>query len=187
MAIKLFIFDLDGTLFSTVEANIRAYTKAFAECGIKLPGDVYRSKFGLRADDLLKTLAPGMTDDDKAGLRHKKAEHYRDSVALVKPNLPLIEFLKDMSRTHKTAVVTTASRVNALFILDHFGLTEFLDYMIFGEDVTKGKPDPECYLKCLSESGFTAADAVVFEDSEVGEEAAREAGISVVRVKINEE
>ncbi len=187
MAIKLFIFDLDGTLFSTEEANIRAYTRAFADFGIRLPEKAYRKGFGLRADDLLKALAPGMMEEDKEGLRRKKAEYYKESVALVRPNLPLIEFLKDMSRTQKTAVVTTASRVNALFILDHFGLKEFLDYTIFGEDVMRGKPDPECYLKCLEESGFEADDSIVFEDTEIGEEAARGAGITVVRVTMHEE
>ena len=187
MAIKLFIFDLDGTLFATEAANFRAYTRALLHYGITLSADAYRSSFGLRADDLLKTLAPQMTDGDKAGVRRKKAEYYRDSVDLVKPNLPLIEFLKDIGRTHKTAVVTTASRENALFILDHFGLTGYMDYMIFGEDVTKGKPDPECYLKCLLQSGVKPHECIVFEDSDVGEEAAGGAGIPVVRVTINEE
>ena len=56
------------------------------------------------------------------------------------------------------------------------------DPIVTGEDVSTGKPDPASYLEVLRRAGVEAGQALVFEDAELGAEAARRAGIAVVLV-----
>lgn len=185
--IRCFIFDLDGTLFETKEANFRAYKKAFHSVGIELLSEHYDKLFGLRIDGLLREIAPEITEDEKKEIIRKKAIYYREFVQLVRPNRALINFMLSMRKSNKICLVTTASKINATFILEHFDIKEIFDVCIWGEDVKLGKPDPECYLTCLERCSIPSDECLVFEDSEVGIEAASKAGLlNVIRVLFDE-
>jgi beta-phosphoglucomutase len=67
-------------------------------------------------------------------------------------------------------------------VLDAAGLRDLFPVLVCLEDVNRGKPDPEGYLLALELLGAEAADAVAFEDSEPGVDAARAAGIRCVAV-----
>ena len=84
----------------------------------------------------------------------------------------------------KTCVASTASKKNLYRVLKHFNLDLYFDIIISGDDVSKGKPSPEVYIKALDLLDCEPEEALVFEDSEVGCEAAEAAGIQYI--KINE-
>ena len=62
-------------------------------------------------------------------------------------------------------------------ILDYFGLAQFFDLILTGDDVNQKKPHPEGFLLAMENFGVTAGDSIVFEDSEEGIQAAVSAGI----------
>lgn len=180
--IRGLIFDLDGTLCFTEEANFAAYRRAFADVGAVLERQAYADAFGLRFDAMVQRVCPGLTPEQTRHVREAKAGYYRESLHLVQPNTALIAFLRSMRGHHVTGLVTTAARHNALAVLEHVGLVDAFDHALFGEDVRRAKPDPECYNGILQRAGLEARECLAFEDSELGIAAAEAAGISVVRV-----
>lgn len=181
--IKAFLFDLDGTLFDSTTANIVAYTEAFEVEGIPFSQDRYRELFGLRFDEMMDRIAPGSSDAIRDRIKSSKAERYKANLQLVRPNEGLLEFLSSIQRQYKTALVTTASRINVMNLLHHFNVsTDFFNVIITGEDVKSGKPDPECYIVASDSLGVGAEKCCIFEDSAVGIEAAQRAGAHFIKV-----
>ena len=84
----------------------------------------------------------------------------------------------------KICIASTASKNNIYDILDYFEMKDLFDYIITGEDVKEGKPNPEVYLKALELSDCKADEAIVYEDSEVGFQAAENANINYIKVKL---
>jgi len=84
----------------------------------------------------------------------------------------------------KTALVTTAREKNAMTILNHFESDRLFNILIFGEQVSKSKPDPECYKLAITSLSVKSNECLVFEDTNIGVEAARSAGAHVLKVII---
>lgn len=179
------LFDLDGTLFDTNEANIFAYTKAFERVGLRFDEKAYRSQFGLRFTEMLNEIAPSASPELRTQIKRLKAQFYRENLSLVRPNPMLLDIVKNAANKFLTGLVTTASRTNAHNLLAHFDIPlDTFNTIIVGEDVSKSKPDPECYLKAIEALGVTPEQCRVFEDSPHGIEAAKRAGTQVVKVRI---
>lgn len=78
--------------------------------------------------------------------------------------------------------MTTASKKNTYEVLEYFSITDLFDLILTRDDVDESKPDPQGYLLALRYFDCKAADAVVFEDSPEGIEAAERAGCDCYRV-----
>ncbi len=181
--ISALLFDLDGTLFDSTEANVRSYSQAFKKVGVHFSADKYRQGFGLRFAEMIKQIAPEIDSQLVEKIRSAKSELYKQNLGIVKPNVGLLSFLRDAKSYYKTALVTTASTKNVNSLLDYFLPGESLfDVIICGEDVVKGKPDPECYKTAASKLGVDSSQCLVFEDTEVGIDAATGAGMVYIRV-----
>ncbi len=95
----------------------------------------------------------------------------------------LTEFLTLLQEEEKKlAVVTSASREKATFILNFLGIDSYFHTIITADDVVDTKPSPEPYLKALEELGVSADASVAFEDSLRGISSAKDAGLFVVYV-----
>jgi len=80
------------------------------------------------------------------------------------------------------AIVTTASIRNVRDILNYFEVHNSFDFIISQEDVTLKKPSPEGFLKAIEFAKVSIDDVLIFEDSDVGIEAAKSSGAKFVRV-----
>ena len=85
-------------------------------------------------------------------------------------------------RDKKLAIATTAPKENREFVLNALGLEEYFEVILGEEDVQKGKPDPEIYLKTAELLGVAPDSCIVFEDSPVGVASAKNAGMTVVGI-----
>ena len=65
-------------------------------------------------------------------------------------------------------------------------LQKYLDFTLSNQDVTKSKPDPEIYLKSMAALGVTPDETFIFEDSQVGIDAAKASGASYMIVSPNQ-
>lgn len=183
---SVIITDFDGTLFDTFYANYKSYETAFELCGLWIDVDTYQKCFGLRFNEFMKFF--GINDVSiQQKIKALKADEYAKNVDFVRPNHNLINFLKLTKENDvKIGIGTTASKVNVQNVLNHFKLENLFDFIITGEDVTNGKPDPEVYIKALAAASthHTVApeEALVFEDSDTGIHAAINAGIDYIKI-----
>ena len=182
--VKGLFFDLDGTLFDTDEANFLSYKKSFLQKGFEVNKSQFNEIKGTRSDYFIPILAPNITKDDIQDIKKYKSKFYSELIDKIPPNNELISFLATMRPHHKIALVSTASRENAIPILKKAKIIDLFDLLIFGGDVKNSKPDPESYNLALQGLNLRPDEVVAFEDSETGILAARNAGIRVIKVKI---
>lgn len=180
--ITTIITDLDGTLVDTFQANLCAYQKAFAEVGLSLPEEKYLQCFGLRFEAFMKEV--GITDDKTAGIiKQAKKDYYPEFFHLLRPNRALIELISSFKEMGgKTAVASTANKDNLMNVLNYLGVSHIFIRIFAGLDVTEGKPSPEIYIKAMDALESKPEETLIFEDSEVGIQAAKASGASVIVV-----
>lgn len=176
----LAIFDLDGTLFDTGEVNYYAYRDALAMFRVELDYDYFVKKCNGRHYTEFLPEIMGEAAAHMEEVHEAKKTAYRENLDKAKVNAHLVEIIKSIRKTYHTALVTTASKKNAMEILDYFGCRNLFEYMVFQEDMTQTKPDPEGFLLAMKHFGMEAGQVVIFEDSDVGIQAARAAGAAVI-------
>lgn len=183
--IKAIITDFDGTLVDTFEANLRAYQVAFNSVGIQLTHERYRECFGFRFDRLMAAM--GIFDDSVAAkIRDVKKDAYPKYFDFLIPNRPLIELIDSFHKMGgKTAIASTARRENLMNAVNHLGIKDSFDLIYAAQDVKQGKPSPEIYLNAMSELKVKPEEALIFEDSPVGFEAAKASGAKYIPVTSN--
>lgn len=175
----LALFDLDGTLFDTRDVNYCAYRDALAPFGVDLDRDYFAEYCnGRHYTQFLPAMMGGTEHIEEVHRRKKRA--YAENLDKARANAHLFEMIRTMGDTYHTAIVTTASRQNTMDILNHFGCASLFEYILTQEDITRVKPDPQGFLMAMEHFGIDAAHTVIFEDSPVGIQAARQSGATVL-------
>lgn len=186
MQIRLLLLDFDGTLADTRLANTLAYIDALAEEGYTLTKEVYLQKyFGMRCTEFLRDI--GYTrDEDIERIRRRKIEIYPTHFDTVKLNESLWQFVQDFrAKGGKAWVVSTGHRDNVTNAMRYLGIEDGFDGILTSEAVEHSKPSPDCFLKAMEIEGVAPAETLIFEDSEVGVEAARRSGAGYFVVKFD--
>ena len=180
--IKAIITDFDGTLVDTFEANLRAYQKAFNEIGITLTAEKYRECFGYRFDRFM--IAMGITDENVATrIKEFKKQYYPEFFEFLRPNTALIQLISSFKTMGgKTAIASTARKENLMNAVNHLDIAPHFDLIFAGIDVKQGKPNPEIYQKTMDALGVNPQEVLIFEDSQVGIEAAKGSGANYMIV-----
>jgi HAD superfamily hydrolase (TIGR01509 family) len=179
---RLLIFDLDGTLVDSSPLHARAFRETFAPHGVEVD---YPAIAGMTTGDAVDRLAIGLdlAPDERARLVADKRER---ALRLIESELDAIEgaveFVRAAQGRFALALCTSASRAGADASLARVGLAGDFDPVITAEDVVRGKPDPEPFVRALRAHGAAPAEALVFEDAESGLAAAAAAGIEAVRI-----
>lgn len=170
--IKAIITDFDGTLVDTFEANLRAYQDAFTRVGLKLTSEQYRAYFGYRFERFM--LAVGISDEGIiAQIKELKKEFYPKYFNHLRLNHSLIDLIDTFHKLGgKTAIASTARKENLMNVVNHLGIAKHFDLIFTGADVKQGKPSPEIYTKTMDALGVIPEETLIFEDSQVGIEAA---------------
>ena len=180
--IKAIITDFDGTLVDTFKANLLAYQRAFHEVGKSLSAEKYRQCFGLRFEAFMSRM--GIFDDNVAKeIKELKKEYYPQYFEHLVPNLSLVELIDSFHKLGcKTAIASTARKENLINAIDYLGLAQYFDLIFAGIDVKCGKPDPEIYNKAMAVLSVQPGETLIFEDSDVGVEAAIASHAKYIRV-----
>lgn len=170
---KLIIVDLDGTLVDTKDVNYNAYKEAIAPFGYQIDYQYYCDFCnGRHYLDFLPQITT--TDQDiLMKIHNAKKKAYSKYVNKAVLNERLVDIIRSLRGNYKTAIVTTASKDNCYEILKQFDLTELFDLVLTHDDIAKSKPDPEGYLLAMAYFGVSPKETIIFEDSDVGLEAAK--------------
>ncbi len=181
-----FIFDMDGTIVDNMGAHTRVWIDFLAGFGIHLPvEEFHRQASGKTTRQILQQMiGDHITESEIKEYSERKESLYR---AIYRPRLKPVRGLENFLRRSKQlgiamALATSADRTNIDFILDGTGLTFYFKSIVGAEDIVHGKPDPEMFQIAAGRLKVPAGKCVVFEDSLVGMEAARRAGMKAVAI-----
>lgn len=181
------IFDNDGVLVDSEGISAEAFIRAAAEQGVSVEHDSMERYCGLTDAAIAEDLASSGTGQlDLPRFEDRKRDLYFE-LAAAEPGVrafsgvrPLIEQLR--AAGIPVVVASSGSRQKVAFNLERAGLSSFFRLRVTGEDVVRGKPDPEVFLKAASLAGLEPSRCAVIEDSLNGLKAARAAGMLAVGV-----
>lgn len=182
--ITTIITDFDGTLVDTFGANLRAYQEAFYTVGKTLTKEKYKKCFGLRFDAFMSRM--GIFDEDIANkIREVKTKCYPSYFKYLYPNKPLINLIDSFhSMGGKTAVASTARKENLMNVVNYLNIASSFDLIFAGKDVKHGKPNPEIYIKTMEALNAKPEETLIFEDSDVGLQAAKDSQAEYIKITI---
>jgi len=184
MSFKAAIFDLDGVLVNTVPLHFKAWKKMFNEYGKEFNFEDYKQKVdGIPRLDGAMAILTGLPIDELEKAAAKKQGYYlelikQEGVEAYQTSADLIKELKE----HGIKIAVISSSRNCHLILEKANLLNLIDIEISGNDITKGKPDPQIFLMALERLGIKASEGIVFEDAVLGVEAAKRAKIVTVGI-----
>lgn len=177
---SLLIFDFDGTVADSSPLHARAFEQVLEPYGIAVD---YPAIAGMKTADAMRRCheLEGAALDEAllTGLVAEKQRLVREAISTQLVPLPGVdEFLTWARPRFRLAMATSGSRGTVSAALDHLGYTGWFDPFVCADDVVHAKPHPELFLTALERSGHLADEALVFEDSQSGFDAAAAAGIA---------
>jgi sugar-phosphatase len=171
------LFDMDGTILTSIAAAERAWSAWAFRIGAPA-ADVLSYMHGRRAADTVRLFAPATADID-AEVRWLDEREYEDLDGIAEvPGAGA--FLRGLP-ADRWAVVTSANRALALKRIKAAGLP-VPPVLVSSDDISKGKPDPEGYIRAAKILQIKATRCLVFEDTNAGLRAGLAAGAEVVQI-----
>ena len=174
------IFDLDGTLADTMPYHFRGWSQACRKYGAEIDTAFLRKHTGspgwIIAGEIIKKCNLNGSVTIEEILAEKLNSFYYDQQH-VKPIQPVVDIVKKYYGKLPMAVGTGGHRGAVERTLEITGLREYFDIIITANDVENFKPHPETFLKCSELMGVDPEFIEVFEDGDLGIEAAVAAGM----------
>jgi HAD superfamily hydrolase (TIGR01509 family) len=184
--ISVVIFDMDGLMFDTERVATRAWKQTFRDLGYELTDDLNLAMVGRNEPDSNAIIAEAMGPRfPVVQCRREANDRYirlleSEGIPL-KPGLNnLLDFLK--TSAIPSAVATSTQRYLAMRKLSLAGLISRFSAIVAGDDVQKGKPEPDLFLEAARLLNSAPERCVVLEDSPAGIRAANAAGMIPVMV-----
>ena len=180
---KALIFDLDGTLADTMPVHFLAYKHILVKYGIDFTPELFAKLAGIPAVGTIEKLNEWFdTKMNAEEVGHFKEWEYEKIMHKMKPILPVVELAKKYHGILPMAVGTGGYKRLAWKTMDILGLNKYFDILVSTEDISRPKPFPDTFLKCAELLGVEPAVCEVFEDAQLGIQAALAAGMMATLV-----
>lgn len=180
------IFDMDGVLIDSQEAHYQSWLAVADQTSRAMTREEFIRTFGHTSREVIPQVWPErhFTADQIAALDRHKEEAFRRILAQDFPEMPGARALVQALAANGFAVAVGSSGPpeNVALTIERLGIGPLLGAVVTGADVTRGKPDPEVFLRAAERLGLPPAQCVVIEDAPDGVKAAQAAGMAVVAI-----
>ena len=182
--IKAIIFDMDGLMIDSERVTFEGYQEMLKKMNLTMTQDFYITLLGKPIKGIYQRFYDVYGKDFPIETVIKDVHEYmavrfeKEGVPLKKGLVPLLKYLK--ANNYKTIVATSSNRDRVDNILKSADIEKYFDDSICGDEVSKGKPNPEVFLKSCQKLGVQNDEAIVLEDSEAGIQASAAADIKVI-------
>ncbi|MFO0902783.1 MAG: HAD family phosphatase [Pirellulales bacterium] len=178
------IFDCDGTLIDSMPAHYRAWRDTLAAAGIDFPEARFYEWAGIPTYRIIEMLA---VEQGRAvnvdELCQRKEEAFLRELDQVPPIPVVVKVVHDHYGRVPMAVASGGLRAVILRQLERIGLLGHFDTIVTAEDTTLHKPHPDVFLEAARRLNVPPEQCCVYEDADLGIEAARRAGMSWIDIR----
>ena len=182
--IKAVIFDLDGLLIDSEIVSYKIYKEILNQFGHSFSIEEYAQNFSGKTEvknvtNLIDTYnLPWTVEVGLDNVLKVEDKFINEGIDLKTGVKKLLTYLKDNNL--KIAIASSSTRDRALTILRQHNIVEYFDEFVFGNEIEKGKPNPDIFLKACDKISENPEECLVLEDSESGIQAAYSANIPVI-------
>lgn len=182
--IKGLVFDCDGTLADTMPLHWRAWSFITQRHGLHFPEDRFYSLGGVPSRDILKMLAEEQGRSlDHIAVAHEKEEAYLPLMAQVEPIHAVVEIARANHGKIPMAVASGGTQRIICDVLEHLKIRHLFAAVVTSEMVTHQKPAPDIFLEAARRIGVDPKSCRAYEDTDLGMQAIRSAGMDAVDVR----
>ncbi len=180
---KGLIFDMDGTLIDTMPSHLKAWQQTAQQYDFPFDAEWIYSMGGMPTYKVAQQLGEryGLTLDPQQ-VASTKYHHFVDLIFDGKIIDCTYQLLAQFQGEKKMAIGTGSNHENAMKLLEHNKLLPMLDAVVTSQDVEHHKPNPDTFLLAAERLGLKPQECVVFEDTEIGRQAALAAGMDCIMV-----
>lgn len=178
-----YLFDCDGTIVDSMPLHYIAWTKALAEWDCTFEEELFYAWGGTPVAEIIAAL------NEKYGLSmpvervsSRKEDLYLELVPQLRAVPEVVEHIAEQHGQIPFAVVSGSTREAVTASLVALKLLDRFETLVCAGDYEKSKPDPECFLLAAEKLGVTPDRCLVFEDTEMGIQAAKAAGMAWVKI-----
>jgi beta-phosphoglucomutase-like phosphatase (HAD superfamily) len=180
---RAYLFDCDGTIADSMPVHYIAWQQALKEWGAELPEDLFYAWGGRPVADIIADLnaRQGLTMP-VAAVAARREVLFQELLPTVTAVPGVLEHINDAHRRVPFAVVSGSTRESVTASLAALGLLEKFNTLVCAGDYARPKPAPDAFLLAAELLGVTPRSCLVFEDTDLGIQAATAAGMVAVRV-----
>lgn len=183
-AVRGLIFDCDGTLADTMTLHMDSWEKAFRERGEPFRPEFLDPLRGMKEEEIVSLYNRQYHRDlDPREVVDRKHVFFRRGVHRVKPILPVTDLVHQYRDVLPMAVVSGGKRGNVALVLDNLAIRTFFAVILTADDPIAPKPAPDLFLEAARRLNVDPGRCQVFEDGDLGLEAARRAGMTATDVR----
>ena len=178
-----YLFDCDGTIADSMPLHYVAWKKALAEWNCAFDEKLFYAWGGMPVVEIVSTLNMryGLSMPVEIVARRKECLYY-ELLPQLKPVPEVLEQIEAQHGQIPFAVVSGSTRQSVTESLSSLGLLDRFDTLVCAEDYQKSKPDPEAFLLAAARLRVPSNACLVFEDTEMGIQAATAAGMASVKI-----
>ena len=178
-----YLFDCDGTIADSMPLHYVAWKVALGKWNCDFDEQTFYAWGGMPTAEIIATLnqRQGLAMVVEAVCTEKENLYY-EMLPQLKAIAEVVEHIEAQHRRIPFAVVSGGTRESVVASLTAVNLLDKFDVLVCAGDYRKGKPDPEPFLLAAEKLGVNPKDCLVFEDTEMGIQAATAAGMASVRV-----
>lgn len=180
--LKAIIFDMDGVIINSEPIHLKLEKELAEELGGTITDEEHSHFIGTTDYYMWSTLKEKfnieLSVDEIVEIKRRK---FRENIHQVKLIDNFWDFLiMVFEANYKLALASSNNRQTVDLIIDRFNLDKYLKVAMSGEEVKKGKPDPEIFLTTADKLNIDPSNCIVIEDAENGVAAAKSAGMKCI-------
>lgn len=180
---RAYLFDLDGTVADTMPLHFVCWNEALGLHGCSLDEAQF---YGMAGIPVVRTIEM-LNEQHGLAMPAEELAQYKEKLFLdrlteLEPVYAVLDHVNEAHGRIPLAIVSGSPRASIFHSLGLLGLTDKFDVIVGAEDYKHGKPDPEPFLTAAAKLNIAPIDCLVFEDADLGIQAAEAAGMQWVKV-----